>query len=78
MGYSAEIYQKAAQILERRRADAESTAAMHRAEVYAAVPQMQQLDALCEPSVWGRMRSRTWIICPAKIWPRRRDGVRCL
>ena len=45
MGYSAEIYQKAAQILERRRADAEATAAMHRAEVYAAVPQMQQLDA---------------------------------
>ena len=45
MGYSAEIYRKAARILERRRAQAEADAAAHRAEVYAAVPQMQQLDA---------------------------------
>lgn len=45
MGYSAEIYQRAAQILEQRHAEAERTAALHRAEVYAAVPQMQQLDA---------------------------------
>lgn len=45
MGYSAAIYQKAAEILNRRRADAENSAAARRAEVYAAVPQMQQLDA---------------------------------
>lgn len=45
MGYSADIYAKAARIVERRRTEAEAAAAAHRREVYAAIPQMQALDA---------------------------------
>lgn len=45
MGYSAEIYTKATRIVERRRNEAETTAAEHRREVYEKLPQMQALDA---------------------------------
>lgn len=45
MGYSTEIYNKAKSIVERRRTEAESTAAAHRREVYHKIPQMQSLDA---------------------------------
>ena len=44
MGYSAEVYRQATRILERRRADAQTAAALHRREVYAKLPQMQALD----------------------------------
>ena len=44
MGYTAEVYRQAMRILEQRRADAQTTAALHRREVYAKVPQMQSLD----------------------------------
>ena len=44
MGYSAEVYRQAVRILERRRSEAETTAAQHRREVYVKVPQMQALD----------------------------------
>ncbi|MBQ7542155.1 MAG: ATP-binding protein [Clostridia bacterium] len=57
MGYSAEIYRKASQILERRRADAETLAARRRAEVYAAVPQIRQLDAHIAQTGLGAVRA---------------------
>ena len=44
MGYSADIYRQAMRMIERRRTDAEATAAMRRREVYAKVPQMQSID----------------------------------
>lgn len=44
MGYNAEVYAQAKRILERRRAEAETTAALHRHEVYDKVPQIKALD----------------------------------
>lgn len=45
MPYSPEIYQKAADILEKRRDDAAAVAAKHRDEVYAAFPEISNADA---------------------------------
>lgn len=45
MGYSTDIYAKAARIVKRRCVEAEAAADAHRREVYAAIPQMQAIDA---------------------------------
>ena len=45
MGYSAEIYQQAVQMLARRRADAELTAQRHKEEAQAKIPALRVLNA---------------------------------
>ena len=45
MGYSAEIYQQAMQMIARRRADAEATAQRRRAQAEAQIPALRELNA---------------------------------
>ena len=45
MGYSAEVYQKAVQIMERRRADAQATAKHRRESAMARIPALRELNA---------------------------------